>query len=654
MEEERKRNQKLQQLSEECGNAEGSSSRDNKFFKSRESTQKFRNGNQNVFSDKAINNHFVDLTEDLDPMFRDQIENPTITNDSRYKKPLQNQPVPTSQKENATSHVATQVMIKEKKIKALEIQLKNKMVQIDAVQEKLRVKEGEAGTLRREKKLLEEKVRGLCLNNATQVTNDPEKNKLRQERDALKIQLDFEKLNARNMRIAEQPQPTSSAQHTSTIPFFTNFSAQTTSGKLEVSSKMFDIIKPLPNPEESFKMIHNEETSVNVDTIETQLKIAKACANLLNGGFIDNRLINELFIEASSMILHIEKYIEDLECRKDDIIFDNNPSLTASIFISIPFLRKKLTTFNPVLNTLDKNDGVLNVAQSGKLFPEEICSNPRQIIACYAVIARYSQRFSENLLMSNINDGSTFVSVLCQSLMTYVSDSKNVFDYFGFTIASASLLSSLGSHYSEYSSDYIEFISEMLTKMFRVLLECRCDSPLIMEHLTEFLVSVTKDPERTEFAQQLCVNYPSKEIAKSRFYRYSLFNPAACSFQLFLMYLQTAFNLRNELNQFELQLLLKTTLNLNRIISNIQEMKPGTVQFLETSENDQSENICGCLSNTIYALLTLNHLAMANRNFDVTFSRHVEGIHTQGRNAQEIHKPEMSKSKIEQHSNSTI
>lgn len=648
--EEKKRNQERQQRAEELNGsfsfftskAQATGSKFNKIGNSgAPPSSNIRSDIKNRAGNPGGANAFVDLTESSVAYDFDNYSNPPA------RQPLQNKPNSTansSQKENVSSQQA--ILRQENKIRALENQLKNAESAKADLQEKLTAKDGEASNLRRDKKVLEEKIKALKLQSLKVADKeDPERKLLLQKIEKMKADRQFQmndiSFRRNEMTMIETTIPASK------LPFFSNFPTHSTTGKPEVCLKVFEIETSL---RKSLKgdVLGSLEASIKICSEETQLQLAKVMTMLFAFGKIEHSVIDSLFKDASSTVDHIFKYIEHLELmNEEEITFESNPALTACTYISRPFFRKKFTFFDPLLNRLDKDEGFYTTFMADKFFPEELCSKPRVIIACYASIARYSLQFSENLLLSYItkDQSQTFVTTLCNLLNSYVIDSKNVFNYHGFAIASASLLSSLGLHYCEYDKSKLQVVSQNLTKLFRLLLECRCDNPLMMEHLTQFLVHVTKDPENTEVARQLCVNYPSGKIETSKTYKYCQYHTEACSFQLFLMYLLTAFKFKRELNQLEIELLLKTTLKLNQIVSNIQEMKPGTLRFLDRTETDVTSKICSCHSNLIYAVLTLSHLALSNREIAVDYKLHVENYQSQGRN---IHReiPQLSKSKI--------
>lgn len=542
---------------------------------------------------------------------------PPISNPS-VRPPLQvkavppkfpNAPVGSSQKENISTQ---QELTKQRnQIRALEIQLKNSKESVAELNLKSMDKNGEIAYLRKEKKNLEEKILKLRENDTIKV--DPEKSRLRKENLDLKTKLKFKSLNESSIL---KPPSTVQQLEPTTAATFTNFNIESSSPFQPIASKIFEVEEPLENRDEPVIIALEREASYNV--VKTQLKLARVYSNLLIGGVIDEAVVDSLFNDAACMILHIADFIEYLEAgEEDEIIFDSDVALTACSFISIPCFREKLTDFDPLLNTLDKFDGNLSVLQAEKLYPEELCAKPRRIIAIYAALARNSRKFSEKLLLDNVlSDDSdcfrTFVSVLVDSLLSGVTESKNVFDYFGLTIACASLLASLGSHYNEYSSNNI--IDDILFRLFRAVLECRCDSPILMDHLSEFLVHITKNSRRTEMANRLCVNFPSSQIDISKAYKYSQYPFEACAFHLFSSYLLSAFKFDCELNRHELELLLKITQNLNCVVSNIKEMPVGTFCFLYWT--DQQIPLCSCFYTLTYAILTLNYLALANRNKD--------------------------------------
>lgn len=596
-------------------NASGTSTQINKIFKSRETK-----------TEQIKQDFFIDLTLNSDSLVPQH-------NGHLALNPSDRQPFSTaqsSQKENISSQQA--LMKQENKIKALEIQLRNeKSVKAD-LQEQIVVKNGENSNLRRDKKILDDKLITLNQKLKESTSKNPE-TELSRKNEANKTIHQFQK----NEDFKRNPTISKKEKLESRVRFFTNFPLHNTTQKLEVSSKAFDISMLIPGLLDSADF---EETLIN---IETQCSLAKVCAKLLNGGYIDSTSLDELFAGAASTILHI-LYVE--RQKNEDIVFDN-PSLAAYTFISNPCLRAGMTSFD-CSNSFKKDYGFSMLLQAEKLYPEETCLKTRRIIACYSALARSSRQFSEKLLLDAVDDdeGSfrTFVLVLFDTLTFHVAESNNVVDYFGFAIAAANLLSSLGSHFSEYNLPAHKTINESLMKLFRAVLECRCDDPLLMTYLSDFLVYVTTAPEKTDLVRLLCVNYPSKDIDLLKMYKISEYPPNACSFQLFLMYLLTAFNFGKFPNRLELDLLLKTTLNLSQITSNIQEMKEKTLRCLDREEKQKLPEICGCYSTLIQALLTLNHRSLANRSLSVTQILQVETFDTQ---IQDDHhrfkKPEFSK-----------
>jgi hypothetical protein len=131
--------------------------------------------------------------------------------------------------------------------------------------------------------------------------------------------------------------------------------------------------------------------------------------------------------------------------------FDTTHERSIAVKLSKPILRKKLT---------ELENGRFTIFKPDKFYPEEICENPRRIIALYASLARHFMKFAEKLLIDNFNmdvtkDPQTFVSMPINALMSMVSQSKDVYDYYGFTIAVSSLLSSLSTPYKKYSHNGI-------------------------------------------------------------------------------------------------------------------------------------------------------------------------------------------------------
>lgn len=608
-------NQKRQQVNEEHNNTYQSF---NPSIAGTSTQSYHKTGNTDIIR----NNLFVDLT--VDP-----VENPP----SQMYPPigrvneLQTQ-ASSSQKENISTQQA--LTKQQNKIKALEIQLINLKSSKAELQEKLNAKEGETSNLRRDKKTLEDQIRETKLQRmkeADMSKTDPEKERLRKENANLKVQLQFEAHNKtmtetrrHNATILEEQQTTSPIKPN----FVTNINLDLASNMPTIPSRVFEPEENIANPQESSSLSFEREISSYVN--EMQMRLAQVHSFVITGANFDELIIDSAFGDAAYIIRRLSAYINYLESESiKDIVFDNDPAYTACALISIPVLREKLTRFDPIRNTLDKHDGFISVYQAEKLYPEEVCVKPRRIIALYATFSRLSKSFSEKLLLEKISvwadtgvpDGhdqdSTFVSVLIDILKLKISESDNVYDYFGLAIASAELLAGLGSHYSEYANR-TEEIDECLTKLLRAVLECQCDSPLLMKHLAEFLASVSMNPTRTGIISKLCVRKPRRDIIESNRLKYCEYPEDACTFQLFLLHLLTSFNFSSELNQLEHEVLLETTLNLNRITSNIQEMNVGTLQFFKMDETCSDLNCCGCFNILINTLLTLNHLALLNRN----------------------------------------
>lgn len=483
------------------------------------------------------------------------------------------------------------------------------------LRENLLLKEGEAKNLRLSKKAAEDKLtkmRHEKLESANLSRIDPEKDALRREVAKLKTERDFSKLDDFKQKISStlQQPPVVIREVSSPLSntkFFTNFSMNSQSMP-EVLPMMFEAEESLPVPPESLK--DSLERDSTEDVVKSQLKLAQIHTRIIAGGKFSDALIDEIFTDAVFMIFRIDNFIKYLEIEEESLYtFDSHPALSAAAAISIPELREKLTKVNLSNETIFGCGGKISIFQAEKFFPEELCAKPRRIIAFYASLAKNSRKFSEKLLIDNVVDDEnhrTFVSVLTDTLLSRVSQSKNVYDYYGLTMAVGSLLSSLGSHYSKYSNNQI--IDIALVKLLRAVLHCRCDNPILMVHVAQFVADTSLEPS---IISQLCVNFPTSEITEiSRTYRHFKYPHGACTFQLFLSYLLTTFKSKNNLNSFELELLMETLLNLNKIKSNVQEVSLGIVKFLNCSQ----ANMCGCLQQLTNTTLTLNYHLLANQN----------------------------------------
>lgn len=513
-----------------------------------------------------------------------------------------------TQKENVT--LTQSLTVERNKTKALETQLKNQKHNNVNLMDKLTRKEGENTNLRRENNQLLQQMEVLRFNNmkekeAEMNKFDPDRDKLRREVEQLKTQLAFQKLPNFPKRKIVEP--------TSRIPFFTNISRQTNSRALEISTKVFDIEE---KPASKSLEAKREELETSEDVVKIQLKLSRVNAMLLAGGHLEHSLLDSLFEDAVSMIFHICGYIDYLEIDGDnEISADSDSGLTVCAMISVPMLREKLTTFNPIDNAICKDEGFVSLFQAGKLFNDELCSKARRIIACIATVARSSRVFSEKLLFENVSeeteDFRTFVSMLMEKLVTKVTESKRVYDYSGLAMASASLLASLGSHFEHYNHDIVD---DIFFKFLRSVLECRCDNPMIMKDISEFLVYATDNGNSSSIVSRLCTSYPRERIV-SRSFKFSHHPEAACTFRIFTMYLLTAFNFDSEMNRREFELLTKTAGNLNRIALNMQAAKHSTVRFLNCNETTRNPMICTCFPMLTDSLIFLNHQALAYRHF---------------------------------------
>lgn len=511
-----------------------------------------------------------------------------------------------TQKENIT---LTQMLGTEKnKTQALEIRLRLQQQDIAKLHEKIKKKEGENSNLRREKKLFEEKNRLSNIQNAQKVPDEDEKDKKIKSLEAkLMFQLKTQSSNKPVLRESVQK-----AQRSS-IPFI-NFSHQSKSRAPQVSTKVFDM------EEKMFDVSldkNRTDHGTSEDVVRIQLRLAQVNAMLLAGGHLEHALLDNLFQDSAQMINHICKYIDYIEVIDvDEICYDSNPGLTVCAMISVPLLREKLTTFDPIENILDKSRGFPSIFQAEKMFQEELCSKPRRIIACISTLARSSRAFSEKLLLENISiaddDYQTFVSKLVSKLEK-ISESKKVYDYWGLAIASASLLASLGSHFKHFNHSIVD---DILLIFLQKILRCRCDNPVMMKYVSEFLAYVTNDGNSSEMISSVCRLFPREDIISSNTYKYSLYPENACIFQMFTMYLLTSFNFDGEMNQYEFELLLETALNLNKIALNIQGVNSETLKFLNWDETTQTSKICSCFSMLVNSLIFLNHQVLHYRNFN--------------------------------------
>ena len=521
-----------------------------------------------------------------------------------------------SQKENFSSSYLV-ISKQQQIIKDLNTKLNDNSVKLKESMDNILLKDGETKNLRRSIKTLEDQVKKMKfekLENANTSKIDPEKEALRREVEALKAQKEFNQINTfprLNSSISEPK----AAKVLSSVQFHTN-SSVIPSVLPQMSTTMFEPEETRPTAFEPRKAAIDREMTNSV--VRIQLKLAETYARIVSGHHFSDAAVEDIFTDAADLIFHISDFIEYLETNETSpFAIDNNPALTAAVMLSLT-IRPKLTKIDLVRDALTKNGGRLSIFQAKKMFPEEICSKPRRIIAFYAVLAKHSQKFSEKLLTDNISDENnhrTFVSVLVDVLLTHVSQSDDCHDYCGLVIAVGSLLSSLGTHYGKYTNNGI--IDIALEQLLHAVLLCRCDSPLLMVEVAKFMADISSHPERTQVISKLCVNFPISEIREiSRTYRHFEFPSDACILFLFFSYLLTTF--KYNLNVFEMELLMETLLNLNRLTSNIIELPINTVKFMSQSLVALSTSSCGCLQQLTNATVSLNYLMMAHRNMQFT------------------------------------
>lgn len=575
------------------------------------STQHGNGAIKTGFTEQIHNNLFVDLTisdeEQAAAVNPNRAPLKQTANPKRDNNRLP--PSGSSEKENGQS---TQVFREQvNQISSLKAQLAQQNNRAADLQDKLLEREGESANLRRDKKLLEEQIRALKslrLNESQVVKEDPEKEKLREQIRKLKAEQSMQNFNMSALRFGSSPYE----EIVSNTRYFTSIQHRH-SPSIELAPKMLDLEVLSLSKTESLKVRRDREMST--DVVSLQARLAKVNMILLAGGRVDGPTVEILFSEASFIITRIADYIEYLEGDQvKEIIFDTNPAETAWQDISYPYKRGKIADFDRLANKLNRYDGFVSLFQVEPLHPNEICHKPRRIIAFYATIAQHSRKFSEKLLSAELsgddNQKRTFVSILMDTLENFVSESDDVFDYFGLAMASSSLLVSIASHYNGFECD--DCVDETLSRFFRILLELRCDDPIMMRSLSAFLVHVST---KSAIMGRLCTNFKTPELVVSCLFKYCLYPPEACTFHLFTSYLMTAFKIGDELNQLEVDLLLETTMNLNRIASNIQKLEAGALNFLNRQTGTSTSDICGCLSKLINAIIWLNHLALSNRHF---------------------------------------
>ncbi|CRL01477.1 CLUMA_CG014412, isoform A [Clunio marinus] len=554
-----------------------------------------------------------------------RINIPNINNDkpiriehSTHNNFIVDSPSLLSQKENIT---AQQVKVKENEIKALNKHLsivkrnfEDLKVEMNDMTQKVNTAKGEASNLRREKKILEDKIKTLQLKQYPSPI-------LQQTIRDLETQLEFAKVQTTNKKASF------------TIPgSLNNTLSRNTSGEFKKIKNCFTINLPKQSLSKSLKTSKSiyEQEKFQCDpakilndceilelVINMQLTFAKIQKETSTRIDISTSLINELITITSTVISSFFNYVNYLESEEDqEITFDACPKFSAIYSSAIPLFREKLTKFDSLSNALHNDEGFLSLYQADNLFKEEICSDYRRLLSIISVIARFSREFSEFLLTEkNVYhdaEGSVkcqnFVSILVDILEFKVAESNNVYDYYGIVMTASSLLSNLGFHYQHFNDS--KGLNEILLRFFRVILSCRCDNAIVMKNLSEFLVNATKNFHRSDLIKNFCVDFPSCNVIKNEALKCCQYPEAACTFQLFFMYLLTAFKFTEELNNFELNLVAETTLNLNRITLNILQRESGIKFF--NSENINKKDICSCLSMLLRSLLVLNYLTYTN------------------------------------------
>jgi hypothetical protein len=519
-----------------------------------------------------------------------------------------------SQKENISSPQSTH-MRQQNQIKELQAKIAQMTVKVAEQAEKLLIKDGEAKNLRLSKKTVEEsltkmRMEKLQVLNKSQI--DHEKEEMRRQISRLKAQNDLFKLT-------NFPQLNNSMIEPTLIPppkirsrtrYFTNFPLHSPVLPA-MSPAMFDVDLIIPVPLERMEIVRERQS--RYDVVQVQLKLAQTHARIIAGGLFSDAIVDDTFRDASFMIFRIIDYIKYLEDVEESLYDWRDHSATSIAgVISMPDLRSKLTRIKKTRETIVENSGKISIFQADKLFPEELCAKPRRMIAFYASLAKHSRKFAEKLLFENITDDEenpqTFVKMLTESMQKFVVESNEVYDYSGFAMAVASLLSSLSVHYASFSNSCV--IDSDMFNLLRAVLQCRCDNPILMVHVAQFIADISMQPN---LMSRICVNFEtSKVVEVSKYYRYHEFPSQACLFQLFISYLLTSFV--KKLNSYELQLAMETLMNLNRITSNVQELRLGVVKFLKRSPIESMGKYCECLQQLTNATLSLNHLVLAHRN----------------------------------------
>lgn len=268
------------------------------------------------------------------------------------------------------------------------------------------------------------------------------------------------------------------------------------------------------------------------------------------------------------------------------------------------------------------------LTKAEKLFQDEIRVDHRRLISIISILAGNSKNLSEMMMIQNIStrcdEYKTLIDVICETIDPHILQSRFLYKNSGITAAFTDLIRNLSIHYRNYE-DKKEIINKNLEKFFSHLLAMSTNNPRTLLNFSEFLINILSHKDGAKFLPNLCINFPSSNLEYSYMFKIYQIPRCGCMLQIFFLLLTTAFRFIEDVEEHNLDILYKLSLNINTLVyllivneSDLKFLKP------KSYEAGDSKSHCKCYMFLVIAFIILNNLALRHRDVNSNKCKYFE------------------------------
>ncbi|KXJ74954.1 hypothetical protein RP20_CCG012689 [Aedes albopictus] len=199
-------------------------------------------------------------------------------------------------------------------------------------------------------------------------------------------------------------------------------------------------------------------------------------------------------------------------------------------------------------------EAAVNIYQKQPIFLHEKAIVQRRFLAALGLLCRYIPALAVRLVRRWKGSGNC-VQVISRALgkISYASD---LYGHLGLIAAAGTVLSGLSCHVIQYKQDGRE-----LMELFKSIVFCRPDSPLILSHLSEALFRITSSTGTIDLVNRLCRQSKASDFAANDAYKMIQFTKDSCTLQIYAALLETSVPQNRTLTSIEIRRLVANTRN---------------------------------------------------------------------------------------------